>query len=77
MSVADEVRAATARGVLHPLVAKNQASPRGLCMGVADRTDGVAFCLLDYGHAGGCWNDRGASRELERLRASLEEWFDP
>lgn len=49
--IADEIRAATAAGELHEAVARNYASPRGLC-NAHDRLEGgaVAFCTLDYGH---------------------------
>ena len=50
MSVADDIRAATARNELHPLVASNEASPRGLCNAHHERDGTVFFCTLDYGH---------------------------
>lgn len=73
-SIADEVRAATARGELHPLVASNRASPRGLCVAIAGRPDdgGIAFCTLDFGHDGDHYNDAGA-RTLAELGALLDE----
>lgn len=49
MNAADEIREYTARSELHPLVACNFASPRGLC-NAALFSDGARFCTLDYGH---------------------------
>lgn len=72
-AIADEIRAATARNELHPLVAKNIASPLGICNGsVLDWPEGGrAWCTLDYGHEGDCLNDAG-ERELAKLGAELE-----
>jgi hypothetical protein len=50
MSIADEIREATARNELHPLVASNEASPRGLCNAHTERDGAAFFCTLDYGH---------------------------
>jgi len=52
-STAEEIREATARDELHPLVAQNLASPRGLCNAATATADGGAcMCVLDYGHEG-------------------------
>lgn len=50
--IADEIRAATARDELHPLVASNRASPRGLCNCSTRVEQSIVFCTLDYGHEG-------------------------
>jgi hypothetical protein len=54
MTIADEIRLATSRDRLHPLVRDNWASPRGLCncskLVDTGLESGVAFCQLDYGH---------------------------
>lgn len=57
MTTADEIRKSTARNELHPLVAKNHASPRGLCNSFSDRRADalglrLVLCTLDYGHDG-------------------------
>jgi hypothetical protein len=53
---ADEIRASTAKGVLHALVADGLASPRGLCMESIRSVKGLAFCIRDYGHCGRHYN---------------------
>jgi hypothetical protein len=50
-STADEIRSATARSELHPLVRDNLASPRGLCNAHTQGRASVLFCTLDYCHA--------------------------
>jgi len=62
VSVADEIREHTARSELHPLVASNLASPRGLC-NAGLISYGAVFCTLDYdgkhvAHVNGeiCWS---------------------
>jgi hypothetical protein len=59
---ADEIRAFTARNELHPLVAQNLASPRGLC-NAGLITYGAVFCTRDYDgvhvehvNDGVCWS---------------------
>jgi hypothetical protein len=52
-----EIRLHTASNVLHPLVAANKASPRGLCMErVTTAEGGCCWCSLDYQHGGAHWN---------------------
>lgn len=51
-SIADEIREATAANKLHPLVAQNLASPRGLCMASLRLPHCICFCTNDYGHEG-------------------------
>jgi hypothetical protein len=55
VTMADEIREATSRNVLHPLVAHNRASPRGLCncsIEVGEVDCFVVWCTRDYGHEG-------------------------
>lgn len=52
MTIADEIRQATSRNVLHPLVRDNLASPRGICNCCTQHDGYVCFCALDYGHTG-------------------------
>lgn len=53
MSIADEIRRATARNELHELVRTNAASPRGLCNAHKQTTRGeILYCTQDYGHEG-------------------------
>lgn len=53
-SAGEEIRAATARNELHPLVRDNYASPRGFCNAHAydDAGEKLYFCTLDYEHQG-------------------------
>lgn len=72
-TIADEVRAWTARSELHPLVAENRCSTGGLCLESWQTDDGDrAWCDLDYLHEGPCAN-RAVERELSRLGATLDE----
>lgn len=48
---ADQIRAASSRNELHPLVAANLASPRGICNCSKSVDGGIVFCRRDYGHA--------------------------
>lgn len=55
MTIADDIRRATAQNELHPLVRDNWASPRGICnasLDACETLDGILFCTLEYGHTG-------------------------
>lgn len=52
-ALADEIRLATSRNELHPLVRDNWASPRGICNCSTEIIgNGRVFCQRDYRHEG-------------------------
>ena len=52
MTKAEEIRLASSKGILHPLVRDNWASPRGICNCSDDLEGGTVYCTLDFGHIG-------------------------
>lgn len=52
MTIADEIRLASSRNELHPLVRDNWASARGKCNCSHSTERGISFCHLDFGHEG-------------------------